>query len=547
MCLEVAHPLLEVVLLPEQALLRASEAPSAQVLAPELLLLLRLRPVAIRSALGLVSQQLARRPHQPRISHPPLLLEGSMHLPNLLQALLPPHQQQLPLVPHQRTYLEAHLQQLVPLLREGRHCLARASQRLLAPQPTCSGLHLPPRLQVSGLPVSNPSVDVQVFSASTAAATGPSAPAASPSPFAGFLNKTPASAPSTGTTPAPGTSESTSSAPAPAKPSPFGGTFASFAPPTASTTSDPKDKEKEKEKAAGDATTKSDATKPAEDPKPTNFMSAFLKAQESSKSTSFTPGPSTSATPATAAPSTSTAQPAGTTASTTTAPGPPPSMLRGKTIDEIIAKWNNELETQVKQFHKVASEVAVWDRALMENSEKINFLFNKVTAAQASQVAIDESLKHIEEQQRALNKTLDGYEEIVKQILNNSGRSLDLGPADRERDNSYGLAAGLNSQLDDLSHSLTSMIETVNSLSAPPDFTSGAPFSAAGAVDPIAQIEAILNAHLGSLQWIDGAVKELEVKVKEVEIQQESSSSDGFSSTSYGYTGRGFGLGPTRR
>ncbi len=48
---------------------------------------------------------------------------------------------------------------------------------------------------------------------------------------------------------------------------------------------------------------------------------------------------------------------------------------------------------------------------------------------------MDESLKHIEEQQRALNKALDGYEEIVKQILNNGGRPLDLGPADRERDN----------------------------------------------------------------------------------------------------------------
>ena len=117
---------------------------------------------------------------------------------------------------------------------------------------------------------------------------------------------------------------------------------------------------------------------------------------------------------------------------------------------------------------------------------------------------------------------------------------------------SYGLATNLNSQLDDLSHSLSSMIETVNALSVPADAsansTSSSPFAAAGSVDPIVQIEAILNAHLGSLQWIDNAVKELEVKVKEVEAQQENgSSSDGYSSASYGYTGRGFGLGPARR
>jgi nuclear pore complex protein Nup62 len=100
------------------------------------------------------------------------------------------------------------------------------------------------------------------------------------------------------------------------------------------------------------------------------------------------------------------------------------------------------------------------------------------------------------------------------------------------------------------------MIETVNSLSSIPDSTSGGSGSGGGAAspfanggagnDPISQIEAILNAHLASLQWIDGAVKELESKVREVEIQQDNSS-DAYSS-SYGGDGgghrRGFGLGP---
>ncbi len=104
--------------------------------------------------------------------------------------------------------------------------------------------------------------------------------------------------------------------------------------------------------------------------------------------------------------------------------------------------------------------------------------------------------------------------------------------------------------MDDLSHSLSSMIETVNALSVPVDASanvaSSSPFAGAGGVDPIAQIEAILNAHLGSLQWIDNSVQELEAKMKEVEAQQESgSSSDGYSN--YGYTSRGYGLGPARR
>ena len=68
-------------------------------------------------------------------------------------------------------------------------------------------------------------------------------------------------------------------------------------------------------------------------------------------------------------------------ASTSTAPGsslpvsvPPPSMLRGKTIEEIVNKWSTELETHVREFNKFASEVAVWDRSLIENGNNVRII-----------------------------------------------------------------------------------------------------------------------------------------------------------------------------
>lgn len=67
----------------------------------------------------------------------------------------------------------------------------------------------------------------------------------------------------------------------------------------------------------------------------------------------------------------------------------------------------------------------------------MNFLYTKVAAAVASQGSVEESLKHIEEQQNALGRTLDSYEQQTKAILNTQGRSLDLGPANRERDNRF--------------------------------------------------------------------------------------------------------------
>lgn len=51
---------------------------------------------------------------------------------------------------------------------------------------------------------------------------------------------------------------------------------------------------------------------------------------------------------------------------------PPPSVLRGKTIEEIVNKWTTDLDSHVREFNKFAGEVAVWDRALMENGNNVS-------------------------------------------------------------------------------------------------------------------------------------------------------------------------------
>jgi nuclear pore complex protein Nup62 len=85
------------------------------------------------------------------------------------------------------------------------------------------------------------------------------------------------------------------------------------------------------------------------------------------------------ATPSTLANTTTTTNP--TAALTTSALAPtststvvsvaPPSMLRGKSIEEIVNRWSSDLETHVRHFTKYASEIAVWDRALIENGNNV--------------------------------------------------------------------------------------------------------------------------------------------------------------------------------
>lgn len=94
---------------------------------------------------------------------------------------------------------------------------------------------------------------------------------------------------------------------------------------------------------------------------------------------------------ATAAPATGTAATSATGATTSAAPAnsavsvAPPSMLRGKTIEEIVNRWSTELETHVREFNKFASEVAVWDRALIENGNNVSvLLFAEYTPSTSS-------------------------------------------------------------------------------------------------------------------------------------------------------------------
>lgn len=217
---------------------------------------------------------------------------------------------------------------------------------------------------------------------------------------------------------------------------------------------------------------------------------------------------------------------------------PPPSMLRGKTIEEIVNRWSTDLDTHVREFNKFAGEVAVWDRALIENGNNLATLFAHVLAAEQEQNDIDQSLDHIEQQQKDLAATLEAYERSTDEILGGRGnnlRALDTGPADTERDRNYMLATELHGHLDDLSGSLSQMIDAVNALGL--QSTAGAQD---GAEDPMGQIGQILNSHLESLMWIDGAAREVEAKITDVEKRVRAAGDSGLGSTS---RPRGLGLG----
>uniref|UniRef100_UPI0035902BE3 nuclear pore glycoprotein p62 isoform X2 n=1 Tax=Myxine glutinosa TaxID=7769 RepID=UPI0035902BE3 len=196
-----------------------------------------------------------------------------------------------------------------------------------------------------------------------------------------------------------------------------------------------------------------------------------------------------------------------TTASTTTATAvagsnttTAASMTYGQ-LEEIINKWSLELEEQEKQFLVQATQVNAWDRVMHENGDKITALHKEVEKVKLDQKRLDQELDFILGQQRELEELLNPLEDAVKE----QSSSIYLQPTNEERERTYKLAENIDAQLKRMSQDLKEVIDHLNTSSGPGE-----------TADPLQQICKILNAHMGSLQWIDQNAVYLQKKVDEV-------------------------------
>ncbi|KAI1083149.1 Nsp1-like C-terminal region-domain-containing protein [Whalleya microplaca] len=189
--------------------------------------------------------------------------------------------------------------------------------------------------------------------------------------------------------------------------------------------------------------------------------------------------------------------------------GPTSSMarLKNKTMDEIINRWATDLSTYQKAFKDQASQVAQWDRLLVENGEKIQKLYLNTFEAEKASREVERHLVTVESQQEELEAWLDKYEGEVDALFGKQIGHVDqlTGP-DQEREKTYKLAEKITERLDDMGRDLTNMIKEINDIS-------GTLSKGNKPDDPLSQIVRVLNGHLTQLQWIDTNAAALQAKV----------------------------------
>ena len=193
-----------------------------------------------------------------------------------------------------------------------------------------------------------------------------------------------------------------------------------------------------------------------------------------------------------------------------------PSMLKNKTMEEILNRWSLDLDKSTTEFHKQSLLIQKHDMILLENGFKITELFNELQKSEGVSREIEMNLEYIEAQHSQIEQAVDGYENTIRGILrdnqqashryffnvNNSGG----GSQDEEREKSYILAEKMNISLDDMQNQLSSVVAQLN--------MSNISKSNGDQIDAITQI---LNEHLNSLEWLEKNAKEIGASLMDVE------------------------------
>ncbi|OLY83779.1 Nuclear pore glycoprotein p62 [Smittium mucronatum] len=248
-------------------------------------------------------------------------------------------------------------------------------------------------------------------------------------------------------------------------------------------------------------------------------------------------------------------------------------MLESKNLGDIIDVWTDELSSQIRQFHTQASIASKWESQLIEQGKQISKLHEIATMAEADQTVLDQSLDHMEAQQRVLVGFLDKYEPMTRdmvlktrenynsqpsQIIQSFGginnKNFELKSAEEEREQVYNMSEQLNAQLDEMTKCLTGLIEEANTVTeissaislanAPQGGIGGDGLTTNGGMlkagDPLVVIMKILNANLTSLENIESQSDMLQQRLeylKSVNNQvNDTDRNDSFAaSTEYGY------------
>ncbi|KAF3330775.1 nuclear pore glycoprotein p62-like protein [Carex littledalei] len=195
---------------------------------------------------------------------------------------------------------------------------------------------------------------------------------------------------------------------------------------------------------------------------------------------------------------------------TTITPAPKlPSEIAGKTVEEIIRDWNNELQERTSKFRKQANAIAEWDKRILQNRNVLIRLEAEVAKVVETQTALERELELIETHQNEVDKALKSVEEEAEKIFEGElGLLLEDEPS-HARNAMYEQAEFVESELQHMTEQVKSIIQSLNA-------SQGSNTVLADSMSPFDAAVRILDNQLRSLMWIDEKANEFSSKIQKL-------------------------------
>ncbi|CAD6229056.1 unnamed protein product [Miscanthus lutarioriparius] len=196
-----------------------------------------------------------------------------------------------------------------------------------------------------------------------------------------------------------------------------------------------------------------------------------------------------------------------------------PSEIVGKSVDEIIRDWNNELQDRTAKFRKHATAIAEWDKRILQNRNVLIRLEAEVAKVVETQTGLERQLELIETHQREVDKALQSMEEEAERIFQDERVLLREDEAASARDTMYEQAEVVEHELQHMTEQVKSIIQTMNA-------TQGGELESADSMTPFDVAVRILDNQLRSLMWIDEKVNEFSGRIQRLPNNSSSAERD---------------------
>jgi nuclear pore complex protein Nup62 len=194
------------------------------------------------------------------------------------------------------------------------------------------------------------------------------------------------------------------------------------------------------------------------------------------------------------------------------APTKEPSALEYQTltVEEILNKFQKQLEEDALAFCEEAKRVCEFDAVLRDSARDLGRLTNEAQRLMIEQEQVERGLEGISSLQTQLEQTLVQVEEQVDAIFQTQGHLNPL-DADAERERAYEMAKGIEYRLDHVTESLRDTVLTLNQANTQ---TFGK--ASGNAIQTIGDVVTILNQHQDGLAELEAAAQKLELDCGEV-------------------------------